>query len=380
MSRQPWPYATKLTISLLLLLFFLYLLSRFQQIVAPIIISIIIAYILTPVVNNIQKRLHLPRSLIVILTYIIFLAIIAIVLILIIPRMGNNLDQLQINPQQIFNTIENALAQDYKVAGITIHPSALAAQLLGALQGLLQPVVGQTINIVKSIITSIVWIIFILLVSFYLIKDGAKFGDWVASHLPPSLEHDFRLIRSEINLIWAAFFRGQLLLSTIVAGIFITIGLIIGLPYAIGMGILAGILEFLPSIGHGIWLVIASLLAFFLGSTWIPLPNWIFMLIVIGLHLIFEQFDLNYLIPRIVGRRVHLPPLVVILGIVTGAILAGIIGIPLAAPTIASMRVIGRYIFANLFNMEWTPISSTQPLPPPKVYWWQRNQRKEKSP
>jgi predicted PurR-regulated permease PerM len=146
------------------------------------------------------------------------------------------------------------------------------------------------------------------------------------------------------------------------------------------MGILAGLLEFFPSIGHGIWLVIASLLAFFLGSTWLPLPNWIFTLIVIGLHLIFEQFDLNYLIPRIVGRRVHLPPLVVILGIVAGAILAGVIGIPLAAPTIASMRIIGRYIFANLFDMEWIPTSETQPLPPPKVYWWQRNQRREKSP
>ena len=112
----------------------------------------------------------------------------------------------------------------------------------------------------------------------------------------------------EINQIWGAFFRGQLLLSTIVATIFIFVGLIIGLPFAIVMGILAGILEFLPSIGHGIWLVIASLLAFFLGSTWIPVPNWAFMLIVIGLHLIFEQFDLNYLIPRIVGRSVHLPP------------------------------------------------------------------------
>jgi predicted PurR-regulated permease PerM len=147
----------------------------------------------------------------------------------------------------------------------------------------------------------------------------------------------------------------------------------------LAMGILAGILEFLPSIGHGIWLIIASLLAFFLGSTWIPLPHWAFMLIIIGLHLFFEQFDLNYLIPRIVGRRVHLPPLVVILGIVAGAILAGVLGIPLAAPTIASMRVIGRYIFANLFDMEWTPVSAVQPIPPPKTYWWQRTQRSEKS-
>jgi predicted PurR-regulated permease PerM len=296
----------------------------------------------------------------------------------IVPRLGQNLDLLQINTQQIITTIESALAQDYRVAGFTIHPSALAGQLIGTLQGLLQPVVGQTVNLVKNIITSIIWIIIIILVSFYLIKDGAKLGEWFTSHLPPPFLDDYHWIANEINQIWGAFFRGQLLLSTIVSIIFIVAGLILGLPFALGMGILAGILEFLPSIGHAIWLFIASLLALFLGSTWIPIPNWAFMLIVIGLHLLFEQFDLNYLIPRIVGRSVHLPPLVVILGIVTGAILAGVLGIPLAAPTIASMRVIGRYIFANLFDMEWTPVSTIQPLPPPKTYWWQRSQRREK--
>jgi predicted PurR-regulated permease PerM len=292
--------------------------------------------------------------------------------------MGENLLQLQINPQQFITSIENALAHDYRVAGFTIHPSALAAQFFGVLQGLVQPVIGQTVTLVKNIITSIIWIIFIFLVSFYLIKDGSKLEEWVRSHIPPTFLPDFNWILDEINEIWCAFFRGQLLLSTIVAAIFIVVGLIIGLPFAIVMGILAGLLEFLPSIGHAIWLVIASLLAFFLGSTWMPVPHWIFMLIVIGLHLIFEQFDLNYLIPRIVGRRVHLPTLVVIFGIVAGAILAGIIGIPLAAPTIASLRVFGRYIFANLFDMDWTQVSAVQQLPPPKLYWWQSSQRREK--
>jgi predicted PurR-regulated permease PerM len=95
------------------------------------------------------------------------------------------------------------------------------------------------------------------------------------------------------------------------------------------------------------------------------------MLIVIGLHLIFEQFDLNYLIPRIIGRRVHLPPLVVILGIVAGAVLAGVLGILLAAPTIASARVLGRYVYANLFDLDPFPNTSTSPLPPPNPRWWQ---------
>jgi predicted PurR-regulated permease PerM len=379
-ERPHWPYATKLTISLLLLAFSIYLFTRFREIIPPIVIAIIIAYILNPIVNFIQSRTRMPRVLAVLFTYIILIAFIIAIPVVIIPILGENIESLQINTQHIITSIEAALAQQYSFIGITIHPSALAGQVIGALQGLLQPIVGQTVNLVKSIITSIIWIVFILVVSFYLIKDGAKLEEWFTAHLPRTYLPDYQWLHDEINQIWSAFFRGQILLSTIVSIIFIIVGLILGLPFALGMGILAGILEFLPSIGHTIWLIIASLLSYFLGSTWIPLPHWVFMLIIIGLQIIFEQFDLNYLIPRFIGRRVHLPTLVVILGIVLGAILAGVLGIPLAAPTIASMRVIGRYLFTNLFDLEWTPVSAFQPLPPPRIYWWQRSHRREKLP
>jgi predicted PurR-regulated permease PerM len=158
----------------------------------------------------------------------------------------------------------------------------------------------------------------------------------------------------------------------VVATIFTTVGLILGLPFALAMGVFAGILELLPSLGHGIWLVTASILALTAGSTWIALPNWVFMLIVIGLHLVYQQFDLNYLIPRVIGRSLHLPPLVVILGIGAGALLAGVLGILLAAPTIASARVIVRYIYANLFDLDPFPDSVVKPMPPPNPQWWRK--------
>ena len=141
--------------------------------------------------------------------------------------------------------------------------------------------------------------IFILVISFYLIKDTDSLLQWIESLVPTTYRDDFIQLRSEINLIWEAFFRGQLMLAFIVATIFTLAGFIIGLPFALTMGVLAGLLEFLPSLGHGIWLIIASLLSLFIGSTWLPLPNWAFALLVIGLHLFYQQFDLNYLIPRV---------------------------------------------------------------------------------
>ncbi len=212
-----------------------------------------------------------------------------------------------------------------------------------------------------------------MVVSFYLIKDSHSLHDWFETLPPPAYRADFIRLRDEINRIWGAFFRGQLILVLVVSTIFTVVGLILGLPFALAMGVFAGILELLPSIGHAIWLITASILALTAGSTWISLPNWAFMLVVIGLHLIYQQFDLNYLIPRIIGRSLHLPPLVVILGIGAGAVLAGVLGVLLAAPTIASTRVLVRYVYANLFDLDPFPGSVVKPMPPPNPQWWRKS-------
>ena len=370
-GRPRWPYQTKLTISLLLLALILYLLARFSVVIPPFILAVILAYILNPIVNLIERRLHLHRILAILLSYILLLIVIASLPAVIIPILGSQFSEFNLDFQLIINNLRSLLAHEYVVAGYTLDAAILFEQVIGALQGLIEPVVGQTLELAVSVISSIVWIIFILVVAFYLIRDGNKLRQWFEDHVPPAYRQDFIYLRDRINEIWGAFFRGQLLLALVVAIIFTLTGFILGLPFALAMGVLAGLLEFLPSIGHGIWLVIASLVALFLGSTWIHIPSWAFMLIIIGLHLFFQQFDLNYLIPRIIGRSVHLPPLVVILGIVAGAVLAGVMGIPLAAPTIASARVLSRYVFANLFDMPLPEIVAP-PLPPPNPRWWKR--------
>ena len=196
-----------------------------------------------------------------------------------------------------------------------------------------------------------------LLVSFYLVKDGHQAANWFYSLIPPNLQSDVHRLLDEINLIWGGFFRGQVVLG-LVGGLIVGIGsAIVGLPMALLLGVMAGLLELLPSLGHGIWLTLALPLALFSGSTWewMPLSNLWFAVLVLGLHAVYQQVDLNYIIPRIIGRRVHLHPLIVILGILVGATVGGVLGVFLAAPTISSLRVLGRYIYANLMDMDPFP-------------------------
>jgi predicted PurR-regulated permease PerM len=372
-SRSPWSSRTKLTVALLCLGLGLYLLYRFSAAIKPLILAGILAYVLSPLANWFQSRLKIRRGLATLLTYLILLIILATIPMVIIPTLTAQSTGLNLYIQRFLDTTEFWLGRQYVVLGQTIDGDALFQQAVSTVRGAIEPVVGETLSFAVEAISSLVWVVFTVVVSFYLVKDSAALSQWLEDVVPPAYRGDFIHLRSEITHIWGAFFRGQLTLALVVAIIFTVVGLVVGLPYALVMGILAGVLEFLPSIGHGIWLTIAVLLALLAGSTWIPVPNWAFTLIIIGMHVFFQQFDLNYLIPRIIGRQVHLPPLVVILGIVTGALLAGMLGILLAAPTIASARVLGRYIYANLFDQDLVTGTVATPLPPPNPRWWRKS-------
>lgn len=371
-TRSPWSTSTKLTIVLLLLGLGIFLLYRFRAVITPLVLAIILAYILLPIANWIERRLRVRRALAILLAFLILIVCLTAIPLLLIPPLAAQATELNLDIQRIYAEFEALLGNRYVIAGQTIDVQAALRQASGSVRGLLEPFFGQTLLFAIEIVSSLVWVIFILVISFYLVKDSAILQGWIESLVSPAYREDFIRLRSEISQIWSAFFRGQLVLALIVATIFTLIGFTIGLPFTLAMGVLAGLLEFMPSLGHGIWLVIATLLSLFVGSTWLPLPNWVFALIVIGMHLFFQQFDLNYLIPRVIGRRLHLPPLVVILGIVGGALLAGVLGIVLAAPTIASLRVVGRYLYTNLLDMEPFPVPIAEDLPPPNPRWWRK--------
>ena len=370
--RSHWSPVTKIVVSLLLLALFVYLLFRFSIILTPLVLAMILAYVLTPIVNAVQVRLGLQRGLSTVLIYLLVLLVIVALPLAVLPPLADQLVEMNLDLQRVLGQLEILLVHPVTIAGQAVDVEAVTRSAIGSLQGLAEPFIGQTFGLVVDVISSLVWVIFIVVVSIYLVKDGPKLRLWLQDMVPPVYREDYIRLRDEIGNIWSAFFRGQLVLALVVAIIFTAAGLILGLPFALAMALLAGLLEFLPSIGHGIWLAAASALALFVGSTWMPIPNWAFMLIVIGLHMVYQQFDLNYLIPRVIGRSVHLPPLVVILGIVTGAVLAGVLGILLAAPTIASARVIGRYVYANLFDLDPFPVAAAPSLPPPNPNWWRK--------
>ncbi len=370
--RRSWSPQTKWTVSMVLLAFGVYLVFRFSEVIPPLILAVVLAYVLSPVVEWLHRHTGLGRGWATALTYLTLILLVAALFAVVVPLLVDQVTTLNLNLQQLIEQGSQWLDRPLVILGHPINNTLLTTQIEGALRSTVSLILGQGITVAMGVLTTLAWVSFVLVISFYLVKDGPQLRAYLEGLAPPAYRADYIMLRDEIGAVWSAFFRGQVVLAGVVTVIITTVAFIIGLPGALPMGLLAGVLEFLPSIGHGIWLSIAATLAFFLGSTWWPMPNWAFALLVIGLHVLFDQLDTNYLIPRIIGRRMHLHPLVVILGIVGGALMGGVLGIALAAPTIASLRVLGRYIYANLVDTDPFPQPISEPLPAPDPRWWQK--------
>jgi predicted PurR-regulated permease PerM len=293
---------------------------------------------------------------------------------ILIPMLVAQIRRIDFDLQENLTTARSILTGQVIILGLPVDLHSVYVGLAGMLQGLIQPAVGRTLDFVAKFLSSLVWVVLTFVISFYLIKDSQALKSWLEGLAPPWYREDFIRLRDEINLIWSAFFRSQLLLAGAVAIIQTSVCLLLGLRFGLLLGLLAGLLEFVPSFGHSLWFILAGLDAILGGSMWLPLQHWVVLVILAGADVIFSQFDMNYLIPRIVGRRIRLAPLVVILGILAGASIAGVLGVMLASPTIASLRVIGRYIYALLFDLEPFPENtSPAPLPAPELRWWQKH-------
>ena len=378
MESKPgsWSSQTKAFVTLIILVIVGFLLYKFNTAIAPLVLSVIVAFVLSPLVGSVQWRLRLKRSLAALLVYLVLIAFIITAGILLTPVIVNQFSHFIRSIRDLLEEAKDLFSGPIIYAGLKLNGPEVLSRIENMIQTWSEPLVGSALDFLARLVESVVWGIFITFISFYLILDSTKLIGWIDHLVLPPFRAEFIRLREEVNLVWSAFFRGQLLLSLIVMSIMTIVCLVIGMPYALVMGIMMGLMEFIPSVGHGIWLVTASVIALLAGSTWIPIPNWAFWLLVLGIHLIFTQFDLNYLIPRIIGRSVHLSPLVVLIGIIVGASLGGVLGIALAAPTIASLRVIMRYIGSRLFDESLPDDNLTPPLPPPELRWWHQRRIK----
>jgi predicted PurR-regulated permease PerM/phosphoglycolate phosphatase-like HAD superfamily hydrolase len=355
MNAPEWSRTTKRLVVVGLTIILLITLYIFSALVPPIAIAILLAYILKPIVDRLDQRTRLSRTLSVLLVYLVLIVLIALVPATVVPYSVARITRLNVELQQLVDQIVGFLSQPIDILGYSLSLEQFVGDIQSSLQDLLQPFASQTVSFFINLISSLLWVLSIFIISFYLVRDADRLRDFLDSIAPPGYTEELARLREEVNHVWKAFLRGQVVLGLVV-GIIVWLTMsIVGLPNAGLMGLIAGLLEVVPTFGPILATIPAVLTAFFQGSVYLPLSNFWFAILVLGIYTIIQQTENAYLVPRIMGRRLQLHPLVVFIGVLAGGLLAGVVGVLLASPVIGTLRVLLKYTYAKLLDQEPFP-------------------------
>jgi HAD superfamily hydrolase (TIGR01549 family) len=377
-----WSPSFKLLIIVAVSIIGAWLLFRARLVLTPLILALLLALLASYPANWMTRRTGWRRGLSAAIVLLLALLLVAALSVLVVPwlvallrsfgtTLVNVIQQLleaTPRPVAISPTLTVDLGEFY--APINEWLRGLLSPDLNTLQNLQQlffPFASGAATVVIGAASGALWIVFILVVSFFVITDAHLIYRSIVAVIPEVWRPELRKLWRELVDIWDAFIRGRLLLSLLMGFLIGVVLSILGVRSAPALGFLYGILSLVPGVGPVIAAIPGVLIALILGSSWIPLPNLWFALLVTGIYILLEQFENIYLLPRVVGRRVALHPGVVIVGAVVGGELAGVLGILLAAPVIASLRVLLTYVLRKLFDEE--PLPTVEGLPHRELIW-----------
>lgn len=329
-------------------------LSRLLAIMAPFIIALVIAYLLHPIVDWIELKImygnrffnkHIKRTVSVLLTYILVIGIIVIMLYSTYAMIGGKISS-RVKLDSVIETISNYSQRYndiYEQLRIKLENSGLSENLkeqfiksAESVNEILGTAAAKVFDQIKKLGSNVINIVLGLIIAFYLLKDIEYFKELyrktTGKLISDTKNKKMRSFLSDVNTIVSNFLRGQLL-DALIVGILSSIGLsIIKLDFAFLIGMTAGIANIIPYFGPIMGSIPAVIVGLLSGS---PIKS-IFAVIVLA---VVQQIDSALISPKVVGNSVGLHPVFVMLSIIIGGAYLGLIGMLLAVPAAAIIKM-----------------------------------------
>ncbi len=396
-----WSKQTRTIVGVGLVIFGLALLYISRSVLAMIILAALIAFLLNPIIHLFQRRLKFPRGAAVATTYILAGLVVLLAPLIFLPPVIEGLNYLadidyQLLVENVVGWIESSLVTmrdvDVQLIGLRVNLEPLAQPAIDFLQNNEPEVAismpsfdnlvnsvwsgitvtfGVATNLAGSVFTGLFTVIIMILSAVYISLGADKYHAQFLNVIPRPYHNEVNRLLNRLGFIWQAYLRGQLKLMLSI-GIVTWIGLyILGMPGAFILGVIAGLMELIPNLGPILAAVPAVVVALLQGSTYLDVNNLAFALIIIGFYVLVQQFENTFVVPRVLGHAVELPPLVVILGVWIGATVWGILGALLAAPVIASGREIVWYLYMKVLGEDPFP-NPPIPKPEPRPPMWEQ--------
>ena len=370
MSKS-WSKTTRYIVLILLLIATVAFIVAAKDLIVPLAISALLAWLLNPAVSFFNSRTKLKRQWGVLIVYLVSLAVIialGVTLALLAPSQISNIaDDIEGIYGAAFQQLEGILSKPIILMGTELHPQTLIDNFPLEASALVRPdIIWEWI---LSASTNLTWILVIIISTFYLLQDWPRLREWLISLGPDAYQSDFRRVYDEVRTVWQRYLRGQLRLSLMIGFITTVILAGIGMPGAIVFGILAAIFDVIMTVGPVIVAAAAAVVALIAGSTYLPISNLWFMLLVIGVFVLIQAVENVWLRPRIMASSMRMHPGVVFVGIIGALSLAGIFAALIVVPLLGSTAVIAHYIHAKIMDKPpWPDVQiSSQVAPDPEI-------------
>ena len=366
-SSPRWSSTTKLLVGLVIVGIAAFLLSRFSNLIPPLLMIFILAYLLHPLTTFVSRGLNISWKASVNLIFLLILLILIGLLTLGGVGLVGQIQSLVSSVQQIVTDLPSYIETysgrvfelgPFKLDMNTVDLNEISRQLISYVQ----PLLGQTGNLLSAVASSaaqtIGWLFFILLVSYFVMAESSGLqGDLIKVNLPGYSE-DFRKLGNELSRIWNAFLRGQILIFSLAFVVYTILFSLLGVKYAIGLAFMAGLAKFLPYIGPFITSATIALVTYFQPFKLFDLPPLFYTVGVLVITSSIDSVIDNLITPRIMARTLKVHPAAVLVTALIFANLLGIIGVVVAAPLLATVTLLGRYITRKMFDLE--PWSASQ--------------------
>jgi len=346
-------------VSLIVIGLFLY---AIQPMISPIIIAALVAYVLNPFVQPVKTYAHLSHKWAVFIVYFVCLMLLIVIPSLLTPMAIRQATGVVADLTEIEQQLQEFLNNPVGLLGREIHLGQLFSDLVEATTESLTLGAEGALIFIETTSTSLAWLLVILVSVYYFMLDGSRLCQWLVGLAPDSEQPYLAKLVQEIDVIWKAYLRGTVVLMIIVGVIFILVWVAIGLPGAVALGLLMGVLTVIPDLGPTIAAILAIMVAFFRGSDYLPISNFWFAVLVFTIYFVLMQIKAIWLRPRIMGRYLHMNEGLIFVAIIGAVVLWGILGGLIIVPLLATFGVIGRYIRCRLLGISpWPPIAVVHP-------------------
>lgn len=362
MTSPDWQPGTRLVAGVFLITFIAAVVFRLRQLIVPLILALLLAYILHPLITRLEERAKMRRWVAVLIVFFLLVLLIAgtttgvgIALTQAIAGLATYIDSLS---TQIPELIESLMDTSFRIGPwlIDLGRIDLMNPVIESLGSALQPLLSGTGELLSSVAgataTAIGTTLAILVVSFYLSLELGGLSDGLLGLTPSQYKDDVKRLTTETGNVWQAFLRGQIILGLVVGGATALVLAALRVRFPFALGLVAGLLEFVPMFGPLIAGLLAVLVALFQGSNVWNASPLAFALMVLIASVIIQQIENNVLVPRIIGGSLKMSPLVVLLAVLAGASMAGVVGVLLAAPIVATLKLWLGYLYAKTVNLE----------------------------